>query len=241
MVIILLFGAPGCGKGTQAAFLVESLGIPAISTGEMLRAECKSGTELGKIACSILSKGGLVEDHLVTETVAKRIALPDCSKGFLLDGYPRTVPQARQFLALLRDRGLPDPLVIHLDVPDHVVIERLTARRQCPQCLRIYNLQSQSPRVAGVCDVDGSNLLIREDDQETVIRQRLKAYHELTGPVLEWLKRYVRRVDGALPAEQVSQAIRRLLAAASPELLHQRRLERDPHQLAASSHPRLLE
>src|ERR1035437_3592112 len=135
-VILLLFGPPGCGKGTQAEYLAERLHIPAISTGEMFRAECKAGTELGKAACSILSSGGLVSDELVNGIVANRIARADCRDGFLLDGYPRTVPQAIHLSGVLRERGLPEPVVIHLDVADEALVTRLTARRQCPQCLR---------------------------------------------------------------------------------------------------------
>ncbi len=177
----------------------------------MFRAECKAGTELGKAACTILSKGGLVSDEIVNGIVRNRISRPDCAKGFLLDGYPRTVPQARHFSALLQERGLPDPVVIHLDVPDNALIGRLTARRQCPKCLHIYNLQSQPPRVAGICDVDGAALVTREDDREEVIRQRLKAYQELTGPVLAWFENHVWTVDGSLAADQVSLAIERAL------------------------------
>ncbi len=146
-MILLLFGPPGCGKGTQAVYLAERFHIPAISTGEMFRAECKAGTELGKAACSILASGGLVGDDLVNGIVANRIARDDCKEGFLLDGYPRTVPQAIHFSALLRERGLPLPVVIHLDVPDEALVTRLTARRQCPECKQIYNALLQPPRV----------------------------------------------------------------------------------------------
>ena len=206
-MIILLFGPPGCGKGTQAAFLAERLQIPAISTGEMFRAECKAGTELGKAACSIISAGGLVGDEIVNGIVASRISRSDCANGFLLDGYPRTVPQAKYFSRLLRDRHLPAPVVVHLDVADEALVGRLTARRQCPKCHHIYNLQSQPPRVAGICDGDGAELVTREDDREEVIRQRLKAYKDLTGPVLEWFKDQVVTIDGAQNPEKVTQAI----------------------------------
>jgi adenylate kinase len=176
----------------------------------MFRAECKAGTDLGRMACSILSQGGLVSDEITNGIVAGRIARPDCDKGFLLDGYPRTLPQAMHFSALLQQRGLPDPIVIHLDVPDSVLVPRLTARRQCPRCLRIYNLLSQPPRIAETCDDDGVGLLTREDDKEAVIRQRLHAYQELTGPILKWYgESVVRRVDGGAPPKLVAQAVER--------------------------------
>jgi len=212
-MIILLFGPPGCGKGTQAAFLADRFHIPAISTGEMFRAECKAGTELGKAACTILSQGKLVGDDIVNGIVASRIARRDCEDGFLLDGYPRTVPQAIFFSDLLRQRGLPEASVIHLDVHDEVLVTRLCARRQCPTCHRIYNLISQAPRVPGVCDDDGVALVTRDDDQESVIRQRLRAYDELTGPILKWYgPRVVRSVDGSLPPKQVAQALTEIVS-----------------------------
>ena len=207
-MILLLFGPPGCGKGTQAAHLAERFRMPAISTGEIFRAECKAGTELGRLACTIMSSGGLVGDDIVNGMVAARIARPDCAGGFLLDGYPRTVPQAEQFAAMLRQRGLPDPAVIHLEVAEDALVARLTARRQCPKCLRIYNVMWQPPRQAGRCDDDGEELIAREDDREAVIRQRLAAYRELTGPVLGWYgTAAVRTVDGGLPPEEVTRAI----------------------------------
>ncbi len=207
-MILLLFGPPGCGKGTQSTALAQRFGIPAISTGEVFRAEIKAGTPLGKMASSIMAAGGLVSDDIVNGIVANRIAQPDCAGGFLLDGYPRTVPQAEMFTALLRERGLPDPVVIHMDVADSALVARLTARRQCPQCKRIYNLNSQPPRVAGKCDDDGAALLTREDDKEAVIRQRLHAYEEQTGPILNFYgPKLVRKVDGAAAPEQVAKAI----------------------------------
>jgi adenylate kinase len=176
----------------------------------MFRAECKAGTDLGRMACSILSQGGLVGDEIVNGILAARIARPDCASGFLLDGYPRTLPQAMHFSALLQQRGLPEPIVVHLDVPDSVLVPRLTARRQCHRCLRIYNLLSQPPRIAEICDDDGVGLLTREDDKEAVIRQRLHAYEEQTGPILKWYgEAVVRRVDGGAPPKLVAQAVER--------------------------------
>ena len=215
-MVLLLFGPPGCGKGTQAAFLAERFRIPAISTGEMFRAECLAGTELGKVASETMTSGGLVGDDIVNGIVASRIAQADCRNGFLLDGYPRTAPQARHFAELLRQRGWPEPVVIHLQVADDALVARLTARRQCPQCLRIYNTISQPPRNAGRCDDDGAALRTREDDQEAVIRQRLRAYHELTGPVLEWYgSATVRTVDGGMPPDAVARAVERAVLEAA--------------------------
>ncbi len=215
-VILLLFGPPGCGKGTQAARLADRLQIPAISTGEIFRAECKAGTDLGRLAYKVISNGRLVGDDIVNAMVASRIARPDCAGGFLLDGYPRTVPQAEQFAALLRERGLPDPTVIYLQVPEDVLVARLTARRQCPKCLRIYNTMWQPPRQPERCDDDGEKLISREDDQEAVIRQRMAAYRELTGPVLGWYgEGAVHTVDGALPPEEVARAIENTLLQAT--------------------------
>jgi adenylate kinase len=215
-LILLLFGPPGCGKGTQASFLSEIFRIPAISTGEMFRAECKAGTGLGKLACSILAKGGLVGDDLVNGIVANRIDRPDCARGFLLDGYPRTLQQAMEFATMLRKRKLPDPIVIHLDVPESALVGRLTARRQCPKCLRIYNLLSQPPHTPGVCDDDSTALLTREDDREEVIRQRLRAYEDLTGPILKWYgSAMVHRIDGGLSPIAVSRAVEQAVREAT--------------------------
>jgi len=215
-MILLLFGPPGCGKGTQATALAERFHIPAISTGEMFRAAVKAGTELGKRASAIMQAGGLVGDDIVNGIVAGRISQEDCKGGFLLDGYPRTVPQAQNFAAVLSEHGLPEPIVIHLDVPDSALVARLTARRQCPQCLKIYNLQSQPPRIAGFCDDDGTELLTRADDRESVIRDRLSAYNELTGPILDWYgPSRVHTVDGAQPPERVAVAIEQAVIEAA--------------------------
>jgi adenylate kinase len=182
----------------------------------MFRAECKAGTEMGKVACSTISKGGFVSDDIVNSVVASRTARPDCAKGFLLDGYPRTVPQAIWFAELVRQRGLPQPVVMHLDVADEALVARLTARRQCPSCLAIYNAISMPPRTPGVCDRDAVPLITREDDREEVIRQRLRAYDELTGPILKWYgPGIVRGIDGSLPPPAVRCALERVVRDAS--------------------------
>jgi adenylate kinase len=212
ILVVLLFGPPGCGKGTQAGALACRFGIPAISTGEMFRAECKAGTDLGRKASSILAAGGLVGDDIVNAMVARRIARSDCAQGFLLDGYPRTVPQAQFFARVLYRRGLAKPLIIHLDVPEELLVTRLGARRQCPRCLRIYNLLSQPPRREGQCDHDNAGLITRDDDQPAVIRQRLRAYEALTDPILDWYgPSAVYRIDGAQVPAAVTGAIERVL------------------------------
>ena len=182
----------------------------------MFRAEVKSGSQLGKTVSAIMAKGGLVSDELVNDIVASRISRPDCAAGFLLDGYPRTVPQARVFGALLNQRRLPDPIVIHLDVPADSLVARLTARRQCPECRRIYNLLSQPPLAEGQCDDDHAPLLIRDDDCEAVIRRRLVAYEELTGPILKYYgSSVVRTVNG----DQAPEKVRAEIEAAVVEAL----------------------
>ena len=174
----------------------------------MLRDETKAGTQLGETVGAIIGKGGFVSDELINDIVAARTSRPDCADGFLLDGYPRTVPQARVFAALLNQRGLLDPIVIHLDVSDDALVTRLTARRQCPQCHHIYNLLSQPPKRPGVCDEDGASLLVRDDDCEAVIRRRLTVYKELTDPILQWYgDSLVRTVNGDQPLDKVRSAV----------------------------------
>ena len=213
-MIILLFGPPGCGKGTQSGCLAERFGIPAISTGEMFRAESKAGSDLGRMAASILATGGLVSDDIVNAMVANRISHPDCSRGFLLDGYPRTVGQAKSLDRLITKNGWTAPTVIHLKVAAEILVKRLAARRQCPKCLRIYNLISQPPLAAGKCDQDGSALLTREDDRAPVIRQRLREYEDATGPVLQWYgSSAVHSIEGTLEPALVTDAIEGVLTA----------------------------
>jgi adenylate kinase len=185
-LIILLFGPPGCGKGTQGRLIIDWLKvkIPSISTGDMLRAEIAGGTPLGVEAQSIIAAGGLVPDALVNQVLQSRISQPDCAHGFMLDGYPRTVEQAEFLDRLLTGRDLPAPVVIHLDVPADVLIGRMVSRRQCSKCGQLFNILSKRPRVAGRCDNDGAPLIVRKDDHEDTIRERLRTYREMTRPVL---------------------------------------------------------
>jgi adenylate kinase len=185
-LIILLFGPPGCGKGTQGRLIIDWLKhkIPSISTGDMLRAEIAAGSPLGLEARSIIVAGGLVPDDVVNRMAAARIAQPDCADGFLLDGYPRTVEQAEYLDQLLTERGQPLPIVIHLDVPADVLVGRMISRRQCSKCGQMFNILSKRPKVAGRCDNDGAPLVVRKDDAEEIIRERLRTYGEITRPVI---------------------------------------------------------
>jgi adenylate kinase len=183
-LVILLFGPPGCGKGTQSPLISRLLGIPAISTGEMLRAEVDAESPLGQQVKNILSTGSLVSDELVNDIVVSRISRPDCRKGFLLDGYPRTLSQAQFLDGRLVQMGFPQPTVFHLATPKSVLIERISSRRQCPKCGRIYNLLFKPPKRAGVCDDDGTRLIRRADDSVEVVSARLEAYERLTAPIM---------------------------------------------------------
>ncbi len=151
----------------------------------MLRAEIAAGTPLGRETQSIIAAGGLVSDDLINAALCSRIQQPDCRRGFMLDGYPRTVEQAQYLDKLLAARNFPAPVVIHLDVPADVLVGRMVSRRQCPQCGRMFNILSQRPRVEGRCDDDGAQLVTRKDDREGVIRERLRTYKEVTRPVLD--------------------------------------------------------
>jgi adenylate kinase len=215
-LIVLLFGAPGSGKGTQARFISERRKIPAISTGDMLREEIRNETALGKVARSILAKGQLVDDDLVNIMVVHRITQPDCRKGFILDGYPRTVPQAIFLSGFLENARLPAPTVIHLDVPVSVLVMRLSSRRHCSRCGRIYNLLYQPPAREGRCDLDGDALIHRNDDYEDVVRQRMEAYERLCVPLIEYYSgANYRRVDGQCTPERISGQIKGIITARS--------------------------
>jgi adenylate kinase len=184
---LILFGAPGSGKGTQAKLLKQSLGLPHISTGDMLRERVERKDGLGLQVAGILQAGGLVPDETVNQLVADRISQPDCVNGFILDGYPRTVRQAEMTLRLLAERQV-TPVVVHLKVDYNVIVARLAGRRQCPVCGALYSLSANAPNVSEVCDYDGSRLVVRDDDREEVVTERLKAYDRQTAPVLEYFR-----------------------------------------------------
>jgi adenylate kinase len=184
---LILFGPPGSGKGTQAKLLRQSLGLAHISTGDMLRERIAAGDDLGKAVTGIMQSGGLVPDEMVNKMVEDRIELPDTERGFILDGYPRTVGQASLLDSVLRAKKI-RAVVVHLKVDYNIVIARLSGRRQCPTCGALYSFSSNRSVVSEFCDRCGSTLVVRDDDREEVVVQRLKAYDEQTAPVLECLR-----------------------------------------------------
>lgn len=185
---LILFGPPGSGKGTQAKLLRDRLEMAHISTGDMLRERVASGDELGKKVSGIMQSGALVPDELVNKLVEDRIEQADCQKGFILDGYPRTVSQAKLLAELLASQRIPS-VVVHLKVDYNVIIARLAGRRQCPTCGAVIGVSSSAPEISEFCDRCGSTLVIRDDDRPEVVLERLKAYDRQTMPVLEFLRR----------------------------------------------------
>jgi len=213
---IVLMGPPGAGKGTQAKRIAEHYGIPQVSTGDLLREHVSKSTPLGLQARDIMARGELVPDELLYGMVAQRLREADCQRGFILDGFPRTPAQAGWLDGFLKreffDNSKPDkclPIVVQIDVDYNELLSRLTGRRTCPACGRIYNVHLQPPRVDELCDVDGSKLVTRNDDREEVIRERLLAYEKLTRPVVDHYggQDRVISVDGGLPVDQVSEQI----------------------------------
>jgi len=213
---VILLGPPGAGKGTQAKKIAEHYGIPQISTGDILRDNVQRGTELGVEAKAIMARGELVPDDVMCNMVAGRLREPDCARGFILDGFPRTAKQAGWLDALFESElfdnsrgGKCLPIVVRIDVDYNQLVKRLTGRRTWLAHGHIYNVYFQPPRVADVCDVDGSKLVIRSDDREEVIRERLKAYDLQTRPVAEYYEHKGRlvAVKGDLPAVEVTGQI----------------------------------
>lgn len=188
-MIVVLLGAPGVGKGTQSENIVKKYSIVQISTGDILRNEVKNETELGKKAKQFMEKGELVPDELIIKMIENRIMQNDCAKGFLLDGFPRTIEQAMSFDKMLAQKNIILDNVIYIDVPDEEIIERLTLRRICPTCGAIYHLKNKLPRQDMVCDICGSKLIQRSDDVEETVINRLKVFKEHTKPLIEYYKK----------------------------------------------------
>ncbi len=210
---IIFLGPPGAGKGTQAKVLVEKYGIPQISTGDMLREHVKKGTELGKKAKEYMDKGQLVPDEIILSMVKERLSQPDAQKGFILDGFPRTVAQAEALDKMLEEMGRKIEYVLALIVPDDELVERLTGRRTCKNCGMMYHIKFKPPKVEGKCDVCGGELYQRPDDNEETVRNRLKVYHESTAPLIEYYKKkgVLFEIDGTKSIEEITQEIINIL------------------------------
>jgi adenylate kinase len=206
MQAVVLFGSPGSGKGTQASLLKNCLKVPHISTGDMLREHIKEGNPLGVRVAATMHSGALVRDEVVNQLVEERLAAPDAKAGFILDGYPRTRDQAEHLCRWLDDRGIRE-VVIHLIVDYNRVVARLTGRRQCPRCGTLYNIVSNPPRVEGVCDLDGEALVVRDDDQESVIRERLAGYETQSRPLIEFFREKGRRLYEIDAGERTPEAL----------------------------------
>lgn len=211
---IILLGAPGAGKGTQAQFLMKTFGIPQISTGDMLRAAIKAGTELGQQAKAVMDAGKLVSDDIMIGLVKERIAQPDCQNGFLLDGFPRTIPQADA----MQEAGIDVDVVLEFAVPDDVIVDRMSGRRVHPGSGRVYHVQHNPPKQDGKDDVTGEDLIIRDDDKEETVRKRLAIYHEQTEPLVAYYrtlaeqgKTAFHKVDGTRNVETISKELGELL------------------------------
>lgn len=206
---LVLVGPPGAGKGTQAQLLTERLGIPKISTGEMLRDAAEAGTALGLEAKHLTDQGLLAPDSMILKMVRVRLTQPDTGRGYLLDGFPRTVSQAEGLEAFLLVQGQKLDAVVNLRVPETTIIERISCRRVCPNCHESYHLLSRPPKVAETCDNCGHHLCQRDDDRSDVVRARLQVYHDRTEPVLGYYRArgLVVDVDGTRPVSEVTETI----------------------------------
>jgi adenylate kinase len=213
---LILLGAPGAGKGTQATFLCRRFGIPQISTGDMLRAAVKAGTPLGLAAKKVMDSGALVSDDIILGLVRERIAQPDCAAGFLFDGFPRTIVQADA----LKNAGVKLDYVLEIDVPDEAIVERMSGRRVHVASGRTYHVRFNPPKVAGLDDVTGEPLILRADDEEATVKKRLSVYAAQTRPLVEYYERWAASGDPDAPAYRkingtgtVEQITARALAA----------------------------
>lgn len=212
---LILLGPPGAGKGTQAERISDLYGIPHISTGDIFRDNLSRGTELGLEAKGYMDRGELVPDEVVIGIVRDRLDAPDCAKGFILDGFPRTVAQADALKEMLGELGRPLDHVLNIDVPDAVVVERLTARRTCRSCGVNYNLIFNAPAEEGKCDACGGELYQRDDDGEETVRTRLEEYHGKTKPLIDYYRRegLLRDIEGSRGMEEVLETIREVVGA----------------------------
>jgi adenylate kinase len=211
---LILLGPPGSGKGTQGERLQEDLRLPYYATGDILRAAVRDETDLGKEAKEYMDRGDLVPDEVIIGVIADRIADHEAADGFILDGFPRTTAQAEALEAKMNELGRELTAALLIDVPDEEVIRRLGGRRTCKEGGHVYHVEFDPPKKEGVCDVDGSELIVRDDDKPDVIGHRLEQYHSKTEPLISYYeeKGKLRKVDGTLASEEVGEAIRAVLA-----------------------------
>ena len=212
---IVMLGAPGAGKGTQAKKIADKYGVPHISTGDIFRANIKEGTELGNKAKTYMDKGLLVPDELVVDLVVDRIKNDDCKKGYVLDGFPRTIPQAECLDKALSEMSDALDFAINIDVPDENIISRMGGRRACVGCGATYHVVNIPPKKEGICDRCGGELILRDDDKPETVKQRLDVYHEQTQPLIDYYtkKGIIRDVDGTMEMDDVFGAITGILGA----------------------------
>ena len=210
---LIFLGPPGAGKGTQSDFIVEKFGIPHISTGDMFRAAIKEGTEAGKLAQSYIEKGALCPDDVTIRIVKERLAEPDCEKGFLLDGFPRTITQALALKDILSELHHPLQKVLNLELADEKIIDRIVGRRICKECGQSYHIHNNPPKVEGKCDKCGGELYIRKDDNASAIETRLEAYNKQTFPLIDFYKKegILVSIDADRDIKLVSQEIYEIL------------------------------
>ncbi len=210
---IVMLGAPGAGKGTQAKKISAKYNIPHISTGDIFRANIKEGTELGKKAKEYMDQGLLVPDELVLDLIVDRLGKDDCKKGYVLDGFPRTIPQAEALEKALGEQGEKIDYALNIDVPDENIINRMSGRRACVGCGATYHLIYAPTKVEGVCDVCGKELILRDDDKPETVKKRLDVYHEQTKPLIDYYENAgtLRTLDGTIDIEDVFQTIVKIL------------------------------
>lgn len=210
---IIMLGAPGAGKGTQAKKIADLCKVPHISTGDIFRANIKQGTELGKKAKTYMDAGELVPDELVCDLVVDRIQQDDCTEGFILDGFPRTIPQAEALTNALNAIEQKMEYALNIDVPDENIIRRMAGRRACVGCGATYHVEFNPPKVTDVCDVCGEELILRDDDKPETVKNRLNVYHEQTKPLIDYYEKQgiVHTIDGTQTMEEVFSDIRKIL------------------------------
>jgi adenylate kinase len=210
-IVVILFGPPGSGKGTQGKMIAEEIGIPHIATGDIMRQAISDGTELGLKVKEFVGKGLLVPDEIVIQIIEERLKKDDTKNGFILDGFPRTIPQAVALDELFQKINIQNYKIIWLDVPDEEIVKRISGRRTCKNCQAVYNIYFNPPKVDGICDVCGGELFIREDDKEEKVKKRLEVFREQTLPLIDYYqkkRRKIIRVSGVGSVDEIKERIK---------------------------------